>query len=84
MEDEKKNKPLSAAAIGMGQTEIVQKHGEAASQFIQAYTGQRVDSLGTEIPHAGRSLQQISQYKVKTPLLHSVHRIVRYTFSFRI
>lgn len=41
-----------------------QVYGEAASQIIQAYKGIRIDSVGNEISHLGRSLKKISNYKV--------------------
>lgn len=42
----------------------VQLHGEAASQMVQAYKGIRVDSKGRDLNHQGRSLKEISEYKV--------------------
>lgn len=59
-----KNEPLNTITIGTMQSELVQRHGEAASQIVQAYTGHRYDSAGTELLHKGRSLEQISNYKI--------------------
>ena len=56
--------PINIISVGIGQSEIVQIHGEANSQIIQAYSGKRFDSAGNELLHKGRSLKQISQYKV--------------------
>ena len=62
--EENKKEPINTVSIGIGQSEIVQRHGEAASQILQAYSGKRFDSAGNEILHKGRSLEQISKYKV--------------------
>lgn len=58
------NKIVNTVTIGYGQSDLVQKHGEAASQVLQAYTGKRYDSFGNELVHQGRSLEKISQYKL--------------------
>ena len=50
--------------VGYGQSATIQKHGEASSQILQAYSGKRFDSDGNELPHKGRSLKRISEYKV--------------------
>ena len=50
--------------VGYGQSDLVQRYGEAASQVIQAYSGKRYDSLGNELIHKGRSLEKISQYGI--------------------
>lgn len=63
-ENKKKKKILNGTVIGVAQREITQRHGEAASQMIQALKGVRYDSKGGEIIHKGRSLEQISKYKV--------------------
>lgn len=65
MNDKKKeDNLLNDITIAMGQSEIVQRHGEAASQKFQAYIGKRYDSQGKEIVHKGRSLKEINNYKV--------------------
>lgn len=48
--------------IGLAQGENIQRHGEGASQIIQAYKGIRVDHDGHLEDFSGRSLKQISQY----------------------
>lgn len=63
-EKDKKSHPINTVTVGYGQSEIIQKHGEAASQIIQAYKGKRYDEFGNELLHKGRSLEQISNYKV--------------------
>ncbi len=50
--------------MAVWQDGLVQKHGEGASQIIQAYTGNRYDSAGNDIGHQGRNLKDISNYKV--------------------
>lgn len=65
MEKKKKDKEeLSGIVIGVSQREITQRHGEAASQMIQAQKGVRYDSNGAEISYKGRSLDGISNSKV--------------------
>ncbi len=59
----KYKKVLNLTSIGMGQSVLIQKSGEAASQMIQAYKGVRYDSAGNEILHKGRSLEKIANYK---------------------
>lgn len=56
--------PVNTVTVGLGQSDIVQKHGEATSQILQAFSGKRFDSAGNELLHKGRSLEKISQYKV--------------------
>ncbi|MGV8154962.1 MAG: hypothetical protein ACLKAO_11800 [Alkaliphilus sp.] len=60
----KKKNSLNSTVIGVAQNELIQKHGEAASQSIQAYKGIRVDSSGVDLGHKGRSLKEISKYKI--------------------
>lgn len=64
--DRKKKKKdyLDSTIVGMGQTELNQRYGEGASQIIQGYKGVRYDSLGNDLGHKGRSLKEISQYKI--------------------
>lgn len=50
--------------LGAALEQQIQRHGEAASQMIQAYNGMRVDSKGRDLNHKGRSLEGISKYKV--------------------
>lgn len=69
-EDKKKkekNALVNNITIGYGQSEIVQRHGEASSQILQAYTGRRYDSAGNDLNHQGRSLKEISKYKADNP-----------------
>lgn len=69
-EDKKKkekNSLVNNITVGYGQSEIVQRHGEASSQILQAYTGRRYDSAGNDLNHQGRSLKQISKYKADNP-----------------
>ncbi len=62
----KKDKSTTAKDVGLGlmQDGLVQKHGEGASQIVQAYKGVRYDSAGNDIGHQGRNLKDISNYKV--------------------
>ncbi len=53
---------INSTIIGMTQGELVQQHGEAASQMIQALKGTRYDSAGNDLGHQGRSLQGIRKY----------------------
>lgn len=62
--NQEQNNPVNTVTIGLGQSEIVQRHGEAASQILQSYSGKRFDSAGNEIIHKGRSLEQINKYKI--------------------
>lgn len=62
--EKKENKLINETTIGMAQTTLNQIYGEMTSQIIQAYNGMRVDSHGNEIPHHGRNLKDISNYKV--------------------
>lgn len=61
-----KNKKIvdRSSVIGMAETTLIQQHGEAASQMIQAYKGVRYDSAGNDLSHQGRSLRDIGNYKV--------------------
>ena len=61
-----KSNPINTVSVGYGQSDIIQKHGEAASQIIQAYKGKRYDEFGNELLHKGRSLEKISTYKVNS------------------
>lgn len=61
----KKDKRLiNTITVGMGQNDIIQRYGEASSQYIQSYKGFRVDELGNLREYHGRSLKEISEYKV--------------------
>lgn len=60
----KKTNDTKDTLIGLAQGELVQRHGEAASQILQAYQGIRVDHAGHLEEYHGRSLKEISQYKV--------------------
>lgn len=68
MEDgkRKKGKIINDITIGMAQDNLVQNHGEGASQMIQALKGIRIDSNGNDIGHQGRSLSGISEYKINS------------------
>lgn len=59
-----KDRDRTSISYSIAQSNRVQTHGEAASQMIQAYKGIRVDSLGKEINHYGRSLKEVSNYSV--------------------
>lgn len=64
MKKKKDSKIINATTIGVTQKELNQTYGEAASQINQAYKGIRVDKFGDEIIHKGRSLEEISNYKI--------------------
>lgn len=71
MAEEKKTKEkptsdniVNNVTVGMGASEIVNRYGEAGSQFVQAYNGTRYDSLGNELAFSGRSLKDISNYNI--------------------
>lgn len=65
MEDkERKRKNINPTVIGMAESDHMQKHGEAASQIIQAYKGVRYDSAGNPEIFKGRNLKDISNYKL--------------------
>ncbi len=64
MEKEKKSSNWKDSIAGMAQAEHVQRHGEAASQMIQANKGVRYHASGMDLGHKGRSLQKISEYKL--------------------
>lgn len=66
MVDEKRKKVVNETVIGMTQSELIQKNGEAASQMMQALKGIRRDSYGNNLNHQGRSLNGISKYKVNS------------------
>ena len=70
-ECKKKKENGKDIAFGVAQRKITQKHGEAASQMIQAFKGKRFDSCGQEIEHKGRSLKKISQYKTNKDFEYS-------------
>lgn len=63
-DNEKKKQDIKDSAIGFAQGELVQKHGEASSQILQAYKGIRVDHDGHLEDFFGRNLKQISNYKL--------------------
>lgn len=63
-DDEEVKKKINSTIVGMAQSELVQTHGEAASQILQAFNGVRYDSAGNDLGHLGRSLKDISKYKV--------------------
>ena len=50
--------------LEMAQNDLVQRHGEAASQMLQAYKGVRYDTSGQELEYHGRNLADISHYKI--------------------
>ena len=54
----------NTTVIGMAQQSLIQKYGEATSQMIQAYKGTRYDCNGNDLNHQGRSLKEISEYKL--------------------
>lgn len=60
----KKNVLQDTTILEMAQTEHIRRHGEAASQMIQANKGVRYDTVGRELGHAGRSLSGISEYRL--------------------
>lgn len=64
MEKKEKNKNWKDAVAGMSLAEHIQRHGEAASQMIQANKGVRYHASGMDLGHKGRSLQKISEYKL--------------------
>lgn len=63
-EKEKRDRDNKDSLIGLAQGEIVQRHGEASSQILQAYKGIRVDHNGHLEDFHGRDLKQISDYKL--------------------
>lgn len=63
-EKEKKERDIKDSLIGLAQGEIVQRHGEASSQILQAYKGIRVDHNGHLEDFHGRNLKQISEYNL--------------------
>ncbi len=65
-EEKKRKKIINSTVVGMAQDSLIQKHGEAASQIMQAYKGIRVDSSGNKEAFYGRNLKKISSYKVDT------------------
>lgn len=62
--DEKQDSLVNSTITGMAQDTLIQKHGEGASQMIQALKGKRYDTSGKEIDFKGRSLEKISNYKI--------------------
>lgn len=64
MKKNKDDKIINTTTIGVAQKELNQIYGEATSQINQAYKGIRVDKFGDEITHKGRSLEEISNYKI--------------------
>lgn len=63
-EKSKKRKIINTTTVGMSQNELIQRNGEAAGQIIQGYKGVRYDNAGNELEYKGRSLKDISKYKV--------------------
>jgi len=63
-ESKRKKQDGKDIAFGVAQRNITQKYGEAASQMLQALKGKRFDTNGQEIRHMGRSLKEISKYKI--------------------
>ncbi|MBU5478804.1 hypothetical protein KQI69_06255 [Eubacterium sp. MSJ-13] len=63
-EKERHKQDIKDSIVGLAQGEIVQRHGEAASQILQAYKGIRVDHNGNLEEFHGRNLKEISNYKV--------------------
>ncbi|MGL5098496.1 MAG: hypothetical protein ACRC6B_00400, partial [Fusobacteriaceae bacterium] len=61
---EKNEKGPDPTLIGILEQQNIQTHGEGASQIIQAYKGTRYDSSGNDIGHKGRTLKDISEYKL--------------------
>lgn len=59
-----KKKKLSSIELGAINSDLIQKHGEGASQILQAFKGKRFDSSGKDLGHQGRSLDEISKYKL--------------------
>lgn len=55
---------LNTSIVGMAQQRINQLYGEGSSQIIQADKGVRFDSFGNDLKYNGRSLTDISNYKV--------------------
>lgn len=64
MDNKEKDKEILDTVIEISEQNLIQTHGEGASQIIQAYKGTRIDSNGNEIVHKGKDLKTISQYKV--------------------
>lgn len=65
MDDKKKKrKKVNETTVGMAQSELVQRYGEASSQIIQSYKGVRYNSAGKEEAYKGRNLKDISDYKI--------------------
>ena len=61
--ESKEKKIINPITIAVAEQDLVQKHGEGASQMIQAYKGIRVNGQGASEDFHGRSLKGISQYK---------------------
>lgn len=61
--ESKEKKMINPITIAVAEQDLVQKHGEGASQMIQAYKGIRVNGQGVSEDFHGRSLKGISQYK---------------------
>ncbi|MGV3073743.1 YkgJ family cysteine cluster protein [Clostridium baratii] len=57
---------LGSTEIGILLSNIIQKHGEGASQIIQALKGVRFDSDGNKLEFLGRNLRDISKYKINS------------------
>ena len=65
-EEGKKRFVINSTTVGMAQARLNQIHGEAASQIVQAYKGVRYDSTGKVLYHKGKSLKEISKFKLST------------------
>ena len=64
MNSKDKKSTIKDIGIGFAQEQLIQKHGEGASQIIQAYKGVRFDTNGKDVGHQGRNLKEISNYKI--------------------
>lgn len=62
--DEEEKTLVNETVVGMAQSEMIQRHGEGASQMMQSYKGVRYDAFGEDLNHQGRSLKDIANYKV--------------------
>ena len=61
---EKTSDMFNPTTIATAESALIQQHGEAASQMVQAYKGVRVNSAGETEAFYGRSLKEISRYHV--------------------
>ena len=67
-EKEKKERENKDSLIGLAQGEIVQRHGEASSQILQAYKGIRVDHNG----HLEKAIEPEQQMALERQMIHSM------------